>query len=195
MDLKKGDWDNLEGKVMIYAKFVGDVPPLIPGLQDYARRTPFISVYFSLDVEDFKVKTETSSKEFEALSVVIDKLMPGTKRRIYGGSCLPVSDEDSFLQGDHDVLFIGEYSGADNAFECLKLAGQFYMTRYRDNPANNQEEEKVTYSSLNGDLLGYIVPTFLRPLQRAVDEPGEFAKIRQRFIGFSKDASPRIQTH
>ena len=84
----------------------------------------------------------------------------------------------------------------DNGFACLQLAGQFYMRRYLDKggTVNNVEksEEKVTYSSLTGDLVPYLTSTFLSPLQRAIDEPDEFEEIRKTFIDFSADASPAI---
>jgi len=65
MELKQGDWDNLEGKVMIYAKFLGDVPTLDPVLQEHARELPFIALYFSSDAEDFKSKMSAPAEHFE----------------------------------------------------------------------------------------------------------------------------------
>jgi len=65
MELKQGDWDNLEGKVMVYAKFIGDVSTLEPEQQEHARELPFIALYFSSDAEDFKSKACVPAEHFE----------------------------------------------------------------------------------------------------------------------------------
>lgn len=192
MDLKKGDWDNLEGRVMVYAKFVADVPTLDPVLQEHARELPFIALYFSSDAEDFKSKMGVPAEHFEHDYDIAGKAAP----KIHGGLYAPLAVEDSFFDGDHDVLFIGEIRDVDNGFACLQLAGQFYMRRYLDNfgvtKGAEKPEEKVTYSSLTGDLVPYVTSTFLSPLQRAIDDLDEFEEIRKAFIDFSADASPAI---
>lgn len=196
MDLKKGDWDNLEGKVMVYAKFIGDVSTLEPDQQEHAREHPFIALYFSSDAEDFKSKACVPAELFEHDSDIAEKAAPKIPT-IYSGLYASLAVEDGFFDGDHDVLFIGEVRDVDNGFTCLQLAGQFYMTRYLDNwgatKGVEKPEEKVTYANFHGDLVPYLTSTFLSPLQRAIDEPDEFEEIRKAFIDFSADASPVIR--
>ena len=195
MDLKKGEWDDLEGKVMVSAKFIGDVSTLEPEQQEHAREFPFIALYFSSDAEDFKSKACVPAEHFEHGSDIAEEAAPKSPT-IYGGLYAPLAVEDGFFDGDHDVLFIGEVRDVANGFACLQLAGQFYMRRYLDNfgvtKGVEKPEEKVTYANFQGDLVPYVTSTFLSPLQRAIDEPDEFEEIRKTFIDFSADASPAI---
>jgi len=196
MDLKKGDWDNLEGKVMVYAKFIGDVSTIEPEpLQEHARELPFISLYFSSDAEDFKSKVSAPAEHFEHGSDIAEKATPKIPT-IHVGLYAQLATEDGFFTGDHDVIFVGAYRNTKIAFENMKLAGQFYMMRYLDNwgltKGVEKPEEKVTYANFRGDLVPFVTSTFLSPLLIAIDDQDEFARIRKSFIDFSADASPVI---
>jgi hypothetical protein len=186
MQLVRGSWEKLEGKVSVYARYDGSPASflrgqgILPQCENYSdlvgllEKHPFIMGFSRVDEEkvvgDFN--RAISSSDVGRKSYI--------KEEVGFYTCLIFGvGEKEIRKFPGDIIFAGEFVQPDKALIALRLASHFYYNLYRDKPQPKVGE----VFSLNGFMRKYGLP-----ILQAMDMGDEFY-FDELFNGLS-DESP-----
>ncbi len=143
MRFKKGDPLNLEGKVMIFGKFNPNNKASVNGFS-YDSESNIVAMYASNDETDFREKTGYDGDISQVNSVPGEGFnLPRLLKAAYAAS-----SEQNFIEGDFDVLFVGEFETPALAVEGLFLGSMYYALLLK-----NQSSRKEVKTQKNVKLL------------------------------------------
>ncbi|MBI2629289.1 hypothetical protein HYW74_04345 [Candidatus Pacearchaeota archaeon] len=141
MELVKGDWDNLEGKVMVYGKLNlsdnEDAPGIIKengilmGTYASADSLDYVNFLKSLGAPEYLIDV-INSAESQVKDAVKGMDMGKRIFMARGISGVPIECEEDLLFKDFDVLKIGEYFRLGNFLHATNLGVEYYMVRFED---------------------------------------------------------------
>src|SRR3989344_7553688 len=123
MELVKGDWDNLEGKVMVYGKL--DLSNNEDVSEELRESGAFGGSYATTDAVDYmnflkelgassELIKELSNAEMQIDQAVKKIEMEGRMFMVRCISGIHIPNEEDILIKDHDVLKIGTYYRLNN---------------------------------------------------------------------------------
>ena len=192
MELVKGDWENLEGKVMVYGKLDLSNNEDVP--EELRESGAFGGSYATTDAVDYMnflkklgassdLINELSEAEFKIDKEVKKMEMEGKMFMVRCISGIHIPNEEDILIKDHDVLKIGTYYRLNNLANAEDFAVKYYMMRFEDqlmdrhnignilngkterDKNNVKEHELQTYKDVDSAKIGwYLFNTFVNPL-------------------------------
>lgn len=213
MELKKGDWDNLEGNVLFYSKYIGETKESLlhntpfsmvdhAGERIFLENGNYIIGYLTTDPVQFrenaKMPEEAINIFFKAFDEQEKKIGAKHVVKIYSYSTNGTSLEE-FLEGVDEVIDLGNYSNAQNAISSIESGLQYYTNLFIDQFSNkigfdlNKEYsgepdtplDKVPKEKRKQHIMeNYIIPMYDELNVR--DNPLKFKELKQRFIQASE---------
>jgi len=202
MRLIKGDEDNLEGRVVIFTRYIGEdkfAADPRSGLNRAAiSKGQIFAVYASSDILDFRAKTGVDIVDIEDLLIKAaeeQQSMHINKELIpFYCASYPASEEE-INYGESDILFLGKFHTIHSCIAVLHEGFQIYGLLYIDQMSHKHkfesfksEEEFITYKDLKKEeihdhmMKEYVTTLIDASINR---EQARFEQIQQRFIQFS----------
>jgi hypothetical protein len=195
MDLIKGDWENLEGRVIVYSKFVkkqsevdsGDFDS-IPDGKIFARQFSIGVSGEYLNLDPIKQKVDEFLKKHPLPEGVSAQLVPIAITEI------EVFSENALKNGLDDVLYTGKYS---TPMEC-ELANyhginyyHFRINSQKDNLGIELNPREPGYKSVSvGRFKDHVVGEYIAKLidYSGYGDKNSFNDIKKKFFSFSKSS-------
>lgn len=214
--LVKGDENKLEGKVIAYSKFTGDMSEFLSpkalekilskgiskGELNEKGRGSLFAMYSSPDLQDIIKKSGAPREYEEFIQNKVEgafKKMPRKKFRInvFTTTISSFSEEDIPILPE-DVIYTGSWAHPARCTESIFSALTFYnliYTEQRDNKIKSIHENTIrtgsfeNYRAVPKDSLGkYIMQNYIGFMMDANKngELNEFSKLQARFLKFSE---------
>jgi len=202
MELTKGDWDNLEGKVTVYSKL--RYPPeirkrnkgVIKGarekgypLKEGPREELIFAIYITPDSADFIEKTDlpedVSRELIEKANYDVEFMNKSSQSKgeetiPFYGSSISVESEIELLLSQGDVLFTGEHPLPDMCMQANEEGIMLYSQRLAKQLADEKahvpkkETEEITYEDIEpSDTRDYFLKNYIFPMLDAAGGRGE----------------------
>ncbi len=180
MDLQKGEWDNLEGRVLIYAKLDADCDNCDEHHQDYT------GVFATPDAAQFMKNTQMGPEQLEEQMHAMQESAEESLKKhgfhgfvqvqpIYAGK-LQFDTTQNIETVDADILYIGEFNDAKLWQQATKHSIDYYFQRWSqqvvdrpDQPIQKEREfTEPTWSAIDPrELKNYMLQTYVAPLMDA----------------------------
>jgi hypothetical protein len=194
MDLVKGDWNNLEGRVIVYSKFKNKNTEL-----SILPNDELIAKHFLIG---FNKKNRPSEEHLNKLlneykqkyklpKNILGMLIPMEIRNI------DLYSEDTLKERTEDVLYTGEFS---DIYDCnhANILGmyvyQFRIMKQREDlgiEVNNNYSELKRYKNVNSiQLLEHITKEYIVRLidYTRFSDKKEYQGVKKEFMNFSKNS-------
>ncbi len=210
IELKKGDSEKLEGKVIVYSRL--NCPDSSSG--NCSNNGRVFAMYATDNSDDFAKRVKSSR---EVLEESDDNHLQKIKEGLLGllgiklehvniyAAPIHIDSEEELLQSEEDVVFAGEYSCPQNCMNAVKTALDFYVLRLMDqmirasktdNPCEEDKQQpQKTYQEdfeskdPNGRRLkAYLMDTYINPMINTKGK-GKFkrlAPLKQDFERFGQ---------
>jgi hypothetical protein len=174
-ELIKGDWENLEGRVVSYSKLSDKTLVKNFGVS-------LFPMYASADIMDFAEKmgfSEEGRGVIQRINELKEKSIAELNKNgikinfmpIYAAP-LPFEDEKEIIVGNHDVIFAGEWGRIENCVDSIEIGVKIYSMKHAEQvmkkhglgdrkPRTAKSESYSAYSgkSLKNTLLNdYVTP-------------------------------------
>lgn len=209
--LIRGDEDNLEGRVVVYGRFVVD-----KGVSDLASRLPtgtIFAMYAATNRADFLSNpfferhgmSPESLKALDEITAEIESSVEEHSKaaniklfQVYATHLPEFQSEKELSVGSEDLVFVGKYHSQEICVMALSKGLELYILHFEDQTRKKlgmnsfkkgdaNVSPSVTYQDITGEkILHYISTTHVGPMLDAQrqDNKGEFNRLKREFVLF-----------
>ena len=207
MELKKGNWDNLEGSVLVYAKLKNFETPGKP-IQTEERIIDDGTVYAMYFSEDITRFTDKIGMPKQTIDEIINHAKSSIERNIpdfelssnmvlyiailgeYKESDLPISDNDN-------VLFMGNFSTQRECGDYVRKGSDYYFERFAkqmrrglplEEDGNTEIVSIKTFEDIEkGQLKGFLSKEYVVPMINSASiDVNQMNRYIRAFIRFAE---------
>ena len=194
-----GDWNNLEGKVIVYSKLIG-----VENNVKVEKAIP--SLYLTTDILDFVEKVR--GKELlqwpagEITRILGEAIKDiGKQNKIFPvfGFIKELDSEKEITQLAKETLYVGNYSHKDACMEAIKCGAQLYGCALMDQMQTKLDigsakihKKTLTYEKFikgdkKDDITDYVLKNYVVPMIDAHDEknPIIYRTLKQELVNFA----------
>ena len=183
--LTKGNWDNLEGKVLIYAKLDNEAAAKHFG-------TSLVCSYSSSDILNLAEKVGFEDK-VDGIAQKIKEFNEMTASKFskdgikvvaipFYSAPIFIEDEKDILIGNHDIVFAREWDRFESCVQAVEAGTRIYALKYMeqtikkyelDNPHSDKKSEAKlladeTYTAYAGkSLKNVLIQNYVAPIMDA----------------------------
>ena len=210
MNLIRGDENNLEGRVLVYAKFKEPPKQSSEELKVLSNNRAFDNNIFALytttkpsDLIEFGVSEEEIPKYMEKLDINFPMFKDFKAFSNTASIFVEIDQEADALMKKGDVIYAGEFERGELAISAVSYAKLLYQTKLAnqwikqegfqvENQSNVVYDENITHKYfpriMDSGIYDYIINNFVFNMLDALDEqkPKAFEKARTQFLKFSE---------
>lgn len=135
IELRKGDWNNLEGRLVSYSKLTN---------KELAEQieTPLMAMYASFDPLDFIERmglNEDGKRVIESLKQSAEKTVEDFRKKGVNITAMPLygapivyEDEQDLMEDQNDIIFAGEWERPECCVEATQMGVRLYTMKYME---------------------------------------------------------------
>jgi len=197
MELKKGNWEKLEGKVMIYAKY------FCPLKKDANPRCATCDIangellgYLLKKQGELKILPDDAPPELKQIAETLEGLANkiGIAPILYDERPVDLESEIELDSFEGDVLYAGGYTSPKRVKQAIIAARNYYAANFEEQLSKGSEkcaceEGELDYGfSTETDFADKLLETFVNPMIAAKEkgEKDNFEKLKKNLCNSAK---------
>lgn len=201
MILERGDWDNLEGRVIIYSRFNNLDTNSTDNKSDL-----FFASYAAIDINIFCNKMGIPKSSVKKSSMGSENCWKSKKPALYIAKGV-YHDKKDFLKGDDDRLYVNRFSRIETLNTAVCSSIQYYFNLFDEQAAKKKylpspllEALEHNYPKKYGEIdkefrHDYMMAKFIRPMIVAANAQDHvsLSGITINFLRFADDSRGRVK--
>jgi len=189
IQLLRGDQNNLEGKLLIFSRL-----PI---------KENIFGIYASNDITNFFERMGLPKEAYNEVKRESEERVKKLKEEGFAPMspiymCPMDLEEHQIIQGNNDILDMGNFNKKENCFGSLKAGLELYFLRFNDQLENKHNfkerttEKKVSYREISQEkITKYLMNNYIIKILDSYNlgRKEDAEKLRSNMIQFSKGSS------